>query len=75
MCLIYDLAWRKRKIPDECKQVIIVTLHKGKGCKDECNNFKGISLLSVPEKVYGRVLTERLKFARSRESLGREKDE
>ena len=39
---------------------IIVSLHKGTGSKDECNTYRGIRLLSVPEKVYGRVLTERL---------------
>ena len=35
-------------------------LYKSKGCKDECNNYKGTSLLSVTEKVFGRVLMERL---------------
>ncbi len=34
-------------------------LHKGKGSKNECNN-RGISLLSVPGKVYGKVLIGRL---------------
>ena len=58
MCLICYLAWRQRKVPDVWKKAIIVPLHKGKGCKDECNNCRGISLLSVTEKVFGRVLTE-----------------
>ncbi len=35
-------------------------LHKSKDSKNECDNYRGISLLSVPGKVYGRVLTERL---------------
>ncbi len=41
-----------------------VPLHKGKGNKNECNNNnnnnRGLSLPSVPRKVYGRILTERL---------------
>ncbi len=42
------------------KKAVIVPLHKSKGNKDECNNYRGISLLSVPGKVNGRILTERL---------------
>ena len=38
----------------------IIPLYKGKGDPLECKNNRGISLLSVPEKVYGRVLMERV---------------
>ena len=37
----------------------IVPLYKGKGDKCECSNSRGISLLSVVGKLYGRVLIER----------------
>ena len=47
-----------RKVPDVCKKAIIVSLQKGKSGKDECNNYRGISLLSVPRKVYGGVLID-----------------
>ena len=56
---MYDLVWTHREVPDDCK-AIIVHLHKGDSSKGECNNYIRISLLSVPGKVYGRVLTERL---------------
>ncbi len=59
LIIICDLAWRQGKVPDKWKKAVIVPLHKGKG-KDECNNYRGISLLSVPGKIYGRILTERL---------------
>ncbi len=36
-------------------------MYKGKGEKYVCSNFRGISLLSVVEKVYGRVLIERIR--------------
>jgi hypothetical protein len=39
----------------------IVPLYKGKGDKYVCSNFRGISLLSVVGKVYGRVLIERIR--------------
>ena len=34
----------------------MVPLCKGKGDVHKCSNFRGISLLSVVEKVYGRIL-------------------
>ncbi len=37
-----------------------VPLYKGKGSRNECGSYRGISLLSVPGKVYGRIFTERL---------------
>ena len=56
--MICNFAWRQRKLPDECKKGFIIPLYKGKDCKDECNNYRGISLLSVTGKVFGSILTE-----------------
>ena len=39
----------------------MVPLYKGKGDVYECNNFRGISLLSVVGKVYGRMLFNRIR--------------
>ena len=39
----------------------MVPLYKGKGDVYECSNFRGISLLSVVGKVYGRVLINRIR--------------
>ena len=39
----------------------IEPLYKGKGDKCECSNQKGISLLSVEHKLYGRVLIKRVR--------------
>ena len=38
------------KVPDEWKKAIIVPLHKSNDGKDECNNYTGTSLLTVPGK-------------------------
>ncbi len=35
-------------------------LYKGKGNREERNNYRGISLLRVPGKIYGRILSERI---------------
>ena len=39
----------------------MVPLYNGKGDVHECSNFRGISLLSVVEKVYGRILMNRIR--------------
>ena len=39
----------------------MVPLYKGKGDVYECSNFRGISLLSVIGKVYGRILSIRIR--------------
>ncbi|KAG6929473.1 hypothetical protein G0U57_005561, partial [Chelydra serpentina] len=38
----------------------IVTLYKDKGDRSDCNNYRGISLLSVVGKVFARVILNRL---------------
>ncbi len=60
MLLICVRAWKMREVPDDWKKAIIVPLFKGKGSRSECSSYRGIRLLSVPGKVYGRILTERL---------------
>ena len=47
-------------VPGDWKSACIVPLYKGKGDTRECGSYRGISLLSVVGKVYGRVLIERV---------------
>ncbi len=47
-------------MPEDWRKAIIVPLYKGKGKREECNNYRGISLLSVPGKIYERILNERM---------------
>ncbi len=57
---ICNLAWAQSEVPEDWTKAIIVQLYKGKGKTEECNNYRGISLLSVPGKIYGRILNERM---------------
>ncbi len=57
MMLICNLAWEQSKVPEDWRKAIVVPLYKGKGNREESNNYRGISLLSVPGKIYGRILT------------------
>ena len=40
----------------------IVTLHKNKGDRSDCNNYRGISLLSIAGKLFARVVLKRLQI-------------
>jgi hypothetical protein len=48
-------TWNKEELPDERKESIIVPIHK-KGYKSDCNNCRGISLLSTSYKTLSNGL-------------------
>ena len=60
MHLICNLAWKQGTVPKDWVKAIMVPIYKGKGSKDECGSYRGISLLSIPGKVYGKVIIERV---------------
>jgi len=60
---LHDLfmqVWKTGKVPAEWRDRIIVSLYKGKGQRTDCGNYRPISLLSVPGKVFANVLLVRL---------------
>ena len=58
---IFNVCMGRGEVPEDWRNACIVPLYKGKGDKGECSNYRGISLLSIPGKLYGRVLIERVK--------------
>jgi len=40
---------------------LLIPLYKGKGTKSECSNYRGITLLSVPGKVFAHIILARIK--------------
>ena len=52
--------WLSEEVPANWRTQLIVPLHK-KGSYDDCDNFRGIALLSVPGKVFCSILLERMK--------------
>jgi len=51
--------WKKEKLPEEWKDLIIVPIHK-KGDKIVCNNYRGISRLPTTYKILSNILLSRL---------------
>ena len=47
--------------PSEWSAVIIIPLYKNKGDINDCNNYRGITLLSCMGKMFTSVLNERIK--------------
>ncbi len=60
MVWICNLSWEQSNVPEDWRKTIIVLLYKGKGKRKECNNYRSISLLNVPGKIYVRILDERM---------------
>ena len=66
-------VWRSGTIPPDWKRGLVVPIWKGKGCRQDCNNYRGITLLSVPGKVLAhlllmRVRSQLLKYQRPEQS-------
>ena len=56
-----NLCFSCGKVPSDWCNACIVPLYKGKGDKYECSNYRGISLLCVVGKLYGRILMKRIR--------------
>ncbi len=52
---VITVAWKSRKAHVEWKKALIIPIYKNKGRKDEPGNYRGISMLSIPGKVYASV--------------------
>jgi hypothetical protein len=52
-------AWKSATVPQDWKDAQLVTIFK-KGDRRLCGNYRGISLLSIPGKVFARILLNRL---------------
>ena len=48
-------VWRTRKVPQDWRNATLIPLFKKKN-RTQCNNYRGISLLSVPGKVLTLIL-------------------
>jgi len=58
---IVTQVWKEEVVPEELHQGIIIPLYKEKGSKSKCSNYRGITLLSVPGKVFAHIILARIK--------------
>ena len=52
--------WIKEAIPQGFKDTSILHLYKQKGNPQVCDNHRGISLLTIAEKILAKILFNRL---------------
>ncbi|KAK3564604.1 hypothetical protein QTP86_023765, partial [Hemibagrus guttatus] len=55
-----NIAWRSGTVPPDWATGLVIPLFK-KGDWRVCSNYRGITLLSLPGKVYSRVLERRVR--------------
>jgi hypothetical protein len=56
---LVNSTWNKEELPNQWKESIIVPIHK-KGDKTDCNNYRGISLLSTSYNILSNFLLSKL---------------
>jgi len=54
--LIIAPAWECSKISTILKRAVLVPIFKGKGSKELCDNYRGVTLLSFPRKVHASLI-------------------
>ena len=58
---VLSAVWRSGTIPPDWRRGLVVPIWKGKGDRQDCNNYRGITLLSVPGKVFAHLLLMRIR--------------
>lgn len=56
---LFQKIWDEDTIPKDWSKGLIFKLQK-KGDLSNCNNWRGITLLSIPSKVFCRILLKRV---------------
>ena len=55
-----NMAFESGDVSEDLRSAVIVPLYKGKGKMIKCENYRGISLLSVVGKIYTDILVDSL---------------
>ena len=59
---LFTTIWEGKEIPKDWTEDIIVKILK-KGALNNCNNWRGITLLSIPSKILAKIIVQRLSDA------------
>ena len=57
---VIQRCWLRGSVPKSWRDSVVSVLYKGKGDRSDCNNYRGISLLSVAGKIMARILLNRI---------------
>ena len=59
---LFTAIWKEKKVPDDWTKGIIVKIPK-MGALSNCNNWRGITLLSIPSKILAKIIVQRISDA------------
>jgi hypothetical protein len=60
---LINRIWNEEQIPDDWRKGLLVKVpKKKKGDLSLCNNWRGITLLSIPSKILCSVIIQRIKM-------------
>ena len=59
-CKLFNKVLDSGVVPEQWVQGIIIPIYKGKGDTDQCDNYRGITLLSCVGKAFTSILNKRL---------------
>ena len=59
--VLCNMDFESGVVPGDWTSAVTVPLYKGKGERTECTNYRGITLLSVVEKIYAGILVGRVR--------------
>ena len=57
--VLYEVVWTEESVPKLWRQGLIVSLYKN-GDAENPGNYRGITLLNVVEKLFYKILNNRL---------------
>ncbi|KAK4471060.1 hypothetical protein MN116_000571 [Schistosoma mekongi] len=58
--VLFKKIWEEEQVPADWKEGCLIKIPK-KGDLSKCDNYRGITLLSIPGKIFNRVLLNRMK--------------
>jgi hypothetical protein len=62
MLPLIQAIWKEEKMPEEWRRGLLIKIPK-KGDRTRCSNWRGITLLPVPSKIFTRIVLNRIKQA------------
>ena len=56
---LLEKIWKEEKIPEDWEEGLIIKIPK-KGDLSNCNNWRGVTLVSIPSKILTRIILNRI---------------
>ena len=58
LCPLLEKIWKEEKIPEDWEEGLIIKISKKEDLSN-CNNWRGVTLLSIPSKILTRIILNR----------------